>query len=162
MAASTAVLAGAARRICSRIVVTVMVGFAAATAASAADVEWPTLTPGLWQFTRTLHAASKPTTIERQVCVDPVSEWKKQHEASKRAGCKMTTRKVSADRFETVAQCDLANVGKGTSRSVAVIKSATAYEVSVENEGVLAKTGDREFLSAKRLGDCPKQGSRRE
>ncbi|MBL8658217.1 MAG: hypothetical protein JNM75_00515 [Rhodospirillales bacterium] len=156
MAAKPA-LVRSARQICSRTVVTVMVGLASASTALAADVDWPTLTPGLWQFSRTLHAgSSEPTLIERQVCVDPVSEWKRQHAASERAGCKMTTRKVAADRFETVARCDLPNVGKGTSRSVAVIKSASAYEVSVENDGVLAKTGNREFLSAKRLGDCPK------
>lgn len=126
--------------------------------AVAADVEtaWPELTPGLWQFTRTLHAADKPTTIKRQACVDPVGEWKKQQETSARAGCEMTTTKVAADRFETLVQCDLPNVGAGRSRSVAVIRSADAYEVTVENEGVLAKTGAREHLIAERLGDCPK------
>jgi hypothetical protein len=129
---------------------------ATTSAAAWAAGDWPDLEPGLWQFSRTLHAGSKPSIIERQVCVDPVTEWKKQQEALRRNGCTVSTRKVAANRYETSARCDIANVGKGSSRSTAVIKNAGAYEVTVENDGVLARTGARERLVAKRLGDCPK------
>ncbi len=124
--------------------------------AAAADVQWPELQPGLWQFTRTSTTAGKPTTIERQGCADPVAEWKKQHEASGRSGCTMKTVKAAADRYVTTAECRLPNAGEGSSRSTAVIKGADAYEVTVENSGVLAKSGEREHLVARRLGDCPK------
>lgn len=99
--------------------------------------------------------AAKPATVEWQACVDPVREWKKQQEVSARAGCEMTTRKVAAERFETVARCDLPNIGKGLSRSMATIKNTGAYEVTIENEGALARTGAREHLVATRLGGCP-------
>jgi hypothetical protein len=128
----------------------------AAKVGSAAEVDWPDLAPGLWQFTRTMNTAGKPTTIERQGCVDPVAEWKKQQEASARAGCSVKTVKAAPDRYVTTADCTLPNVGEGSSRSTAVIKGAGAYEVTVENRGVLAKTGESEHLLAKRLGDCPK------
>lgn len=124
--------------------------------AAAADVEWPKLEPGLWQFTRTMSTAGKPTTIERQGCADPVAEWEKQHEASGRAGCSVKTLKAAADRYVTTAECTLPGAGEGSSRSTAVIKGPGAYEVTVENQGVLAKSGEREHLVAKRLGDCPK------
>jgi hypothetical protein len=124
--------------------------------AAATDVEWPELKPGLWQFTRTSTTAGKPTTIERQGCADPVAEWKKQQEASGRSGCTMKTVKASADRYVTTAECKLPGAGEGSSRSTAVIKGPGAYEVSVENRGVLAKSGESEHLVAKRLGDCPK------
>ncbi len=123
---------------------------------SAADVDWPALKPGLWQFTRTITTAGKPTTIERQGCADPVAEWEKQQEASGRAGCKVETVKAAADRYVTTAECMLPNAGEGSSRSTALIKVPDAYEVTVENRGVLAKSGDSEHLVAKRLGDCPK------
>ena len=122
---------------------------------AAADVQWPELQPGLWQFTRTSTTAGKPTTIERQGCADPVAEWKKQHEASGRSGCTMKTVKAAADRYVTTAECKLPGAGEGSSRSTAVIKGSGAYEVSVENRGVLAKSGESEHLVAKRLGDCP-------
>ncbi|MGZ8996149.1 MAG: DUF3617 domain-containing protein [Rhodospirillales bacterium] len=123
---------------------------------SAADVDWPKLEPGLWQFTRTMTTGGKPTTIERQGCADPVAEWEKQHQASGRAGCTVETVKAAADRYVTTADCKLANAGEGSSNSTAVIKGPDAYEVMVENRGVLAKSGEREHLVAKRLGDCPK------
>jgi hypothetical protein len=119
-------------------------------------VQWPELKPGLWQFTRTSTTAGKPTTIERQGCADPVAEWKKQHEASGRSGCTMKTVKAAADRYVTTAECKLPGAGEGSSRSTAVIKGSGAYEVSVENRGVLAKSGESEHLVARRLGDCPK------
>jgi hypothetical protein len=128
----------------------------AAVPGSAADVQWPELEPGLWQFTRTMTTAGKPTTIERQGCADPVAEWEKQHEASGRAGCAVETVKAAADRYVTTADCRLPNAGEGSSRSTALIKGADAYEVTVENTGVLAKSGEREHLVARRLGDCPK------
>lgn len=123
---------------------------------AAADVEWPNLTPGLWQFTRVMEAGGKPTTIERTVCVDPVAEWKKQRETSTRSGCKVKTTKAAPDRFLTTAECDIPGVGKGVSRSTAVIRDRGHYQVTVENEGVVAQTGAREQLVAERLGDCPK------
>lgn len=124
--------------------------------AAAADVDWPKLEPGLWQFTRTSTTAGKPTTIERQGCADPVAEWEKQHEASGRAGCTVETVKAAADRYVTTAECTLPGAGEGSSRSTAVIKGPGAYEVTVENRGLLAKSGEREHLVARRLGDCPK------
>lgn len=123
---------------------------------SAADVDWPELEPGLWQFTRTSTTAGKSTTIERQGCTDPVAEWEKQREASGRAGCTVETVKAAADRYVTTAECSLPNAGQGSSRSTALIKGPDAYEVTVENSGVLAKSGEREHLVATRLGDCPK------
>lgn len=134
-----------------------IVALALAPAAGwATDVSWPELKPGMWQFTRTMTTAGKPTTIERQGCADPVAEWEKQHEASGRAGCTVKTVKTAADRYVTTADCKLPNAGEGSSRSTAVIKGPDAYEVTVENRGVLAKSGEREHLVAKRLGDCPK------
>ncbi|HSO41273.1 MAG TPA: DUF3617 family protein [Rhodospirillales bacterium] len=123
---------------------------------SAADVDWPKLEPGLWQFTRTMTTGGKPTTVERQGCADPVAEWEKQHQASGRAGCTVETVKAAADRYVTTADCKLPSAGEGSSRSTAVVKGRDAYEVVVENRGVLAKSGEREHLVAKRLGDCPK------
>lgn len=120
------------------------------------EVQWPELKPGLWQFTRTSTMAGKPTTIERQGCADPVAEWKKQHEASGRSGCTMKTVKASPDRYVTTAECKLPGAGEGSSRSTAVIHGPGGYEVTVENRGVLAKSGESEHLVAKRLGDCPK------
>lgn len=128
---------------------------AVTSAAAAADPEWPDLTPGLWRFTRVMEIGGKPTTIERTVCVDPVAEWKKQHETSIRSGCKVTTSKIAPDRFLTTADCDIPGVGKGVSRSTAVIEDSGHYQVTVENEGVVAQTGAREQLVAKRLGECP-------
>jgi len=125
-------------------------------AALAADVQWPELKPGLWQFTRTSTTAGKPTTIERQGCADPVAEWEKQHEASGRSGCTVKTVKAAADRYVTTAECKLPGAGEGSSRSTAVIQGPGGYEVSVENRGVLAKSGESEHLVARRLGDCPK------
>lgn len=123
---------------------------------AAAATDWPDLKPGLWQFSRTLYAASEPSTIERQTCVDPVAEWKRQEAASERMGCGVETSRVAGDRLVTTVDCDLANVGEGTSRSVAVIEGPDAYRVEVTNTGVLARAGDRELLVARRLGDCPK------
>lgn len=123
---------------------------------SAADVDWPELEPGLWQFTRTMTTAGKSTTIERQGCTDPVAEWEKQREASGQAGCRVETVKAAAGRYVTTAECSLPNAGQGSSRSTALITGPGAYEVTVENSGVLAKSGEREHLVARRLGDCPK------
>lgn len=128
----------------------------AAAAGSAAEVQWPELKPGLWQFTRTMTTGGKPTTIERQGCADPVAEWEKQQEASGRAGCAVETVKAAAGHYVTTAECRLPGAGEGSSRSTAVIKGPDAYEVTVENRGVLAKSGEREHLVARRLGDCPK------
>lgn len=127
----------------------------AAFTVPAAATDWPDLEPGEWRFTRTLFAGSEPSTLERQTCVDPVAEWKRQETMSERMGCDVSTRRVAADRLVTTVDCDLPDVGRGSSRSTAIIEAADAYRVEVKSTGVLAKTGDREVLVAKRLGDCP-------
>jgi hypothetical protein len=140
------------------LAIAAVVGILAALIAGAiaADVDWPRLKPGLWQFTRTMEGAGQPTTIERRICTDPVDEWKKMHASSKQSGCSVTTKKVSANQYVTTALCDIPDVGKGSSRSTATIESDSRYEVTVENEGVAARTGTREHLVATRVGDCPR------
>lgn len=129
------------------------------TPAGAADPEWPNLARGEWHFIRMMNAGGKPTTIERTACVDPVAEWKKQQEASIRSGCKVTMTKPAVDRYIILAICDIAGVGKGVSRSTAIVRDSDNYQVTVENEGVVARTGAREQLVAKRLGDCLRRGA---
>lgn len=137
----------------------VLVACAAPGLSSAADTI-PKFRHGEWEFTR--RAADAPKDAQAfsvKECVNPTDAIRNQNEMLAKVGCQFVPPKVSGNTYTYEAECNIANVGLSRSRSVLTRISDSAYTVAVESEGL--KEGKpiktAETLTARRLGDCPKQ-----
>lgn len=121
---------------------------------------FPKFKAGEWEFTR--RAANAPPNAQNlsvKECLDPAKSMQEQNAMLEQAGCRFEPTGASGNTYTFVAQCDIPNVGKTTSRSVLTRESDSAYTVSVESEGEMngkpMKTS--ETLIARRVGNCTRK-----
>ena len=131
-------------------------GFLSATATSAVADDWPTLRPGLWEFTRAVHSSrtpGRPQVIKRTRCIDPVADMKQQHARQARAGCGFSPMIHRGNTYTFSSECRIAGI-RARSMSVLTVESTTAYRLHVETnqDGVQGK----EDMIARRVGECRK------
>ncbi len=129
------------------------VGAAVASAAALAD-ELPVLTPGMWEFKRTvesLGAGGKPTNVETRQCTDPTADMRKSNDMLAKQGCRFSPISRSGGTYAFTSDCQIQGV-RYQSRSVITVESGSAYRVDVTSSGSGPST--KELLVAKRTGDC--------
>lgn len=133
--------------------VAVFVGAAMVSAAALAD-ELPVLTPGMWEFKRTVEAqgtGGKPMNVANRECTDPTAEMRKSNDMLAKQGCTFTPVSKSGATYTFSSDCRIQGV-RYQSRSVITVESASAYRVDVTSSGSGPST--KEVLVAKRTGDC--------
>ena len=126
-----------------------------ATAAASAD-DWPSLRPGLWEFTRTIQssrAPGKPRVVKSTRCVDPVADMKQQNARLTKAGCRFSAMVRRGNTYAMSSQCKMAGMDV-RSKTVITVESPAAYRLHVDTmeDGVPGK----EDMTARRVGDCKK------
>lgn len=123
------------------------------SAAALAD-ELPVLTPGMWEFKRTVEshgAGGKPMNVETRSCTNPTADMRKSNEMLAKQGCTFTPVSKSGATYTFSSDCRIQGV-RYQSRSVITVESASAYRVDVTSSGSGPST--KEVLVAKRTGDC--------
>jgi hypothetical protein len=131
-------------------------GLLSTLATSAVAEEWPSLRPGLWEFTRTMvssRAPGKPRVVKATRCVDPVADMKQQNARLTRAGCAFSPMVRHGNTYTFSSECKLAGMVV-RSKSLLTVVSPTAYRLHVETseDGAPGK----EDMVARRVGECGK------
>lgn len=117
---------------------------------------YPTLRPGLWEFTRSTSDGSgsyRQTKFTRQRCADPVADLKRHYEQLARRDCTLTPLARHGDAYEGASVCTV--LGRQMeSRTLLTALGDGDYSL------VTVASGDygtmTEEVSAVRLGDCRK------
>jgi hypothetical protein len=116
--------------------------------------EPPALRQGLWQFERTVGGQK----LQRQECVSPSEDMKRQNAMLEKSGCKFSPAQRAGKTYTFTADCAIKPPGGDTvnvrSTSVMTVEDDSAYKVEIETTG--AGTSTQELLVARRLGDCTK------
>jgi len=116
--------------------------------------ELPAFRKGTWEFHRTVDgqdSSAKPTTMTNKKCTDPSADMKRMNEMLSKQGCKFSAATVKANVYSFSAECKMQGVS-GQSQSIITVESDSAYTVQVTGSGGGRST--KEFLVAKRVGDC--------
>ena len=123
-------------------------------AAAAQAEEPPALRQGLWQFERTVGGQK----LQRQECVSPSEDMKRQNAMLEKSGCKFSPAQRAGNTYTFTAECAIKPPGGDTvsvrSTSVMTVENDSAYKVEIATTG--AGTSTQELLVARRVGDCPK------
>jgi ABC-type transport system involved in cytochrome bd biosynthesis fused ATPase/permease subunit len=122
--------------------------------AIALAAELPPFRKGMWEFHRTVDAqdsSAKPTTMTNKKCTDPSADMKRMNEMLSKQGCKFSATTVKANVYSFSAECKMQGAS-GQSQSTITVESDSAYTVLVTGSGGGRST--KEFLVAKRVGDC--------
>ncbi len=114
----------------------------------------PRLQAGMWSYQRMVDVNGKPQSMTKTECADPTARMKQTNAAAASRGCKMSPLVRNGNRYTFTFRCTNNGV-EYSSRSVMTVISPTAYRVDVEAHGPDGKT-QKETLTAKRIGDCPK------
>jgi hypothetical protein len=132
----------------------VTAGLLSTAVASAAAGDWPSLRPGRWEFTRTIHSFrthGSPQVVRSTRCLDPVADMKQQNARLTRAGCRFSPMVRRGNTYTFSSQCKIAGID-ARSKSVLTVESPTAYRLHVDTseDGALGK----EDMVARRVGEC--------
>jgi len=133
--------------------VAVFVGAAMVSAAALAD-ELPMLTPGMWEFKRTVEshgAGGKPMNVETRSCTNPTADMRKSNEMLAKQGCRFSPVSKSGATYTFTSDCQIQGM-RYQSRSVITVDSGGSYRVDVTSSGSGPST--KEVLVARRTGDC--------
>ena len=118
------------------------------TQALACADELPTFRPGLWEFHRTMGGKS----TEMRKCIDP------NENILQKAGCTFSSIQKSGNIYTVIAECPAENpripeLG-GRTTVVIDVKSDSFYQVV--SEGLVDGHPVKEYLDARRRGNCAK------
>ncbi len=110
--------------------------------------ELPTFRHGMWYFHRTISGK----IIEAKKCTDPSQD------ILQKAGCKLSSVKKSGDTYTFSADCPTVapktpELG-GQMNVILTVVSDSFYKV--ESQGTIDGKRVKEFLDARRIGDCAK------
>jgi hypothetical protein len=110
--------------------------------------ELPTFRHGMWYFHRTMAGKS----MEAKKCIDPSGD------ILQKGGCKFSSVKKSGNTYTFTADCpevtpSIPELG-GRMSVVLTVVSDSFYKV--ESQGLINGQAAKEFLDARRTGDCPK------
>lgn len=142
------------RAILPRSLVVLCAAFGAGFTPPAAADDWPVLTPGRWQFDRTMEGMTPtPQTVHRTECVDPTGRFRSQQQQLAKAGCTVSPIVRRGNEYRYSASCRMAGTTT-VSESVLTVDSPGSYTLRVDSK-VDGKT-TREVLVARRLGECTK------
>jgi hypothetical protein len=139
---------------CSRrtmVGVALLIGLLAAPLAAEAD-DLPVFKQGMWVFNRTISGKS----MEMRRCVDP------NENVLQKPGCKISPIKKSGTRYTFTADCPEGNpqspILGGHTDVVLEVKGDSFYQVV--SEGVVAGQTVKEYLDARRSGDCDQKSGK--
>jgi hypothetical protein len=131
-----------------------VVALSLCVSAVALAAELPAFRKGTWEFHRTVDgqdSSAKPTTMTNKKCADPSADMKRMNEMLSKQGCKFSATSAKANVYSFSADCKMQGVS-GQSQSVITVESDSAYTVQVT--GSAGGRSTKEFLVARRVGDC--------
>ena len=110
----------------------------------------PAFRKGMWEFTRTSSADKTPPLTTKE-CTNPGDDMKKQNTILKKAGCSVSPFTKRGTSYTFTTRCSMPGVSMH-SKSVISVESDSAYSVKLESRQ--GGKSSKEFLVARRTGDC--------
>jgi len=119
----------------------------------------PTFRKGLWRFVRTLEIV-KPQDVRQKLleqemtrCVDPTQAMKATFSSASIGNCRSSRPEKVSNKYIFSNRCDYL----GPVSTVITVQSEEAY--TEVNELTVGQFPRKDFVTAKRIGDCPQDGA---